>query len=217
MKKAFKLTLTGDNDSFDSGSTYTNFRIDGGAGNDQLFTSFGNDSVNGGAGNDYLYSQGGNDVLSGGAGDDIIVYGGDWKATLSGGAGNDWIADYGGSATLSGGNGWDTLVGTGRDVMIGGKGGDLFTFAWTGRPIEADVRDFNIGDGDRIDLGPLGIWWYDGYHGVTEADLEVNGKDLVVHAFLGDATIMGVGEQIQLIGIADAVSQGVILLDGAKG
>lgn len=212
-----KLTLSGGSDTFNVGPTYIGFNVDGAGGNDTIVTSYGNDTVAGGAGNDYIYSQGGNDVLSGGDGDDTVVYGGDWKAVLSGGAGNDQVIDWGGNATLNGGAGSDMLLGTGRDVMTGGTGGDTFTFVWTGRPIETVVKDFSLTQGDKIDLGQLGTWWEDGYHPITEADLEIQGKNLIVHTDFTDAVIIGVGQQLELIGLPLAISHGIIVLEGGIG
>ncbi|UZE18191.1 retention module-containing protein [Pseudomonas sp. B21-054] len=87
----------------------------------------GNDTLLGGAGNDIIFGQGGNDTLNGGKGNDILL----------GGSGND---------TLIGGQGNDTL--------IGGLGGD--TFVWKAGDTGTDViKDFKVGDGDRIDLRDL--------------------------------------------------------------
>ncbi|ROM66177.1 large adhesive protein [Pseudomonas brassicacearum] len=87
----------------------------------------GNDTLLGGAGNDIIFGQGGNDTLNGGKGNDILL----------GGSGND---------TLIGGQGNDTL--------IGGLGGD--TFVWKSGETGTDViKDFKVGDGDRIDLRDL--------------------------------------------------------------
>ncbi|MGR4976638.1 LapA family giant adhesin, partial [Pseudomonas sp. LARHCG127] len=87
----------------------------------------GNDTLLGGAGNDIIFGQGGNDTLDGGKGNDILL----------GGTGND---------TLIGGQGNDTL--------IGGLGGD--TFVWKSGDTGTDViKNFNAGEGDRIDLRDL--------------------------------------------------------------
>ncbi|MBD9464980.1 LapA family giant adhesin [Pseudomonas sp. Pdm06] len=87
----------------------------------------GNDTLLGGAGNDIIFGQGGNDTLNGGKGNDILL----------GGTGND---------TLIGGQGNDTL--------IGGLGGD--TFVWKSGDTGTDViKNFNAGEGDRIDLRDL--------------------------------------------------------------
>lgn len=55
--------------------TYGDIIMNGGAGNDYLWSSIGNDTLNGGSGDDNLWGGIGNDVLYGGAGADILVGG----------------------------------------------------------------------------------------------------------------------------------------------
>ncbi|EHD20547.1 type 1 secretion target domain [Brenneria sp. EniD312] len=99
-------------------------------------TGDGNDILNGGAGDDILYGQGGDDTLIGGAGDDIL-YGGDGNDTLLGGTGDDIL-----------------IGGAGNDVLTGGAGADIFK--WQSGDVGHDViKDFNAGEGDRIDLSEL--------------------------------------------------------------
>ncbi|MCL2892705.1 immunoglobulin-like domain-containing protein, partial [Brenneria tiliae] len=99
-------------------------------------TGDGNDILNGGAGDDILYGQGGDDTLIGGAGNDIL-YGGDGNDTLLGGTGDDIL-----------------IGGAGDDVLTGGAGADIFK--WQAGDVGHDViKDFNIGEGDRIDLSDL--------------------------------------------------------------
>ena len=62
--------------------------INGGEGNDYIFSSNQNDTLNGNAGNDRIYGNGGNDTINGGEGNDLIV-GGRGQDTLIGGGGND--------------------------------------------------------------------------------------------------------------------------------
>jgi Ca2+-binding RTX toxin-like protein len=62
--------------------------INGGEGNDYIFSGNLNDTLNGDAGNDRIYGNGGNDTINGGAGNDLIV-GGRGQDTLIGGGGND--------------------------------------------------------------------------------------------------------------------------------
>jgi type 1 secretion C-terminal target domain (VC_A0849 subclass) len=87
----------------------------------------------------------GNDILHGGEGDDILL----------GGGGND---------ILNGGLGGDILYGgTGNDILTGGKGDDILhggtgsdTFTWLKGDDGHDViKDFNVAEGDRIDLSEL--------------------------------------------------------------
>ncbi|WP_371928273.1 immunoglobulin-like domain-containing protein, partial [Pseudomonas sp. MB-090624] len=87
----------------------------------------GNDILSGGNGNDILFGQGGNDTLDGGKGNDILL----------------------------GGTGNDTLIG-GQcdDILIGGSGAD--TFVWKAGDFGNDViKDFKMGDKDKIDLSDL--------------------------------------------------------------
>ena len=75
--------------------------LDGGAGNDTLITSGGNDSISGGLGNDTIISGNGNDTIDGGAGNDWLI-GGNGKDTyvlgnLSTGQA-DTIVDFGKNA-----------------------------------------------------------------------------------------------------------------------
>lgn len=123
-------------------STQTDFRIDGGAGDDILRTSNGNDFVDGGKGEDRLYGGGGDDILrsgnhndyvnggrgndfvSAGAGDDI-VYAGSGNDEVIGGGGNDRIFGQKGYNTLDGGFGDDTIhSGRHSSTLMGGDGQD---------------------------------------------------------------------------------------------
>ncbi|MEC8664785.1 MAG: DUF4114 domain-containing protein [Pseudomonadota bacterium] len=90
-------------------------QIDAGAGddvvdltNDQL--GYGDIVMNGGDGNDYLWSSDGNDTINGDAGDDDI-YGGGGDDTLNGGTGNDTINGSIGNDTIRGGAGNDVIYG----------------------------------------------------------------------------------------------------------
>ena len=87
----------------------------------------------------------GDDYLGGGAGDDVL-YGLQGNDTLDGGTGND---------QLFGGAGDDILIGgLGNDQLNGGSGAD--TFIWKAGDLGQDViKDFNIAEGDRIDLRDL--------------------------------------------------------------
>jgi Ca2+-binding RTX toxin-like protein len=93
-------------------------------------------------GNDKLLGTSGNDELTGGAGND----------RLEGKAGND---------VLDGGVGNDTLIGgSGVDVLIGGTGRDVFVFvdiseSTTGTFFHDIIQDFNVAEGDRIDLSAI--------------------------------------------------------------
>jgi Ca2+-binding RTX toxin-like protein len=98
--------------------------LDGGSGNDELYGGSGQDHLYGRTGNDQLIGGEGNDWLSGGTGNDTLN-GGRGKDTLMGGIGNDQLVGGGGNDRLSGGTGNDTLNGgRGKDILRGGTGND---------------------------------------------------------------------------------------------
>ncbi len=98
--------------------------INGEDGNDiidlsSLKYSYGNVELNGGNGNDVLWSNDGDDTLNGGSGNDNIQSGrGD--DILNGDSGNDILKGYDGDDTINGGEG--------VDKMWGGNGNDIFQF-----------------------------------------------------------------------------------------
>jgi Ca2+-binding RTX toxin-like protein len=92
------------------------------------------------------------------------IIGGSANSTFIGGSGNDYISGGAGNDTLNGGLGNDTLDGgTGNDILIGGAGDDILiggtgadSFVWQAGHTGADrITDFNIDQGDRIDLRDL--------------------------------------------------------------
>lgn len=87
----------------------------------------GNDHLIGGVDKDIIFGQGGNDILDGGKGNDILF----------------------------GGDGDDILIGgPGDDILMGGAGAD--TFVWKKNDFGHDViKDFNLSEGDKIDLSLL--------------------------------------------------------------
>jgi uncharacterized delta-60 repeat protein len=111
--------------------------IDGGAGDDFLEGSRGDDVFIGGAGNDTLEGFSGDDTLIGGPGDDRII----------GSTGNDFLSGGTGSDTVFGGSGSEVILGgAGNDAISGGSGSDLI-FGGVG-------SDFiNAGSGGDILLG----------------------------------------------------------------
>jgi Ca2+-binding RTX toxin-like protein len=104
--------------------------IDGGAGNDTIYSSDLGDNVFGGEGDDIIYGGRLDDWLLGGNGNDLLdagstavgSLGGDGNY-LNGGAGNDTLRGREGSDWLEGGEGTDTLLGgAGDDILVGGAG-----------------------------------------------------------------------------------------------
>ncbi len=77
---------------------YGDIIINGGAGDDYLWSSVGNDTLNGEDGNDNLFGGFGDDSLDGGDGADEL-YGSLGNDTLRGGAGNDTL--FGGASSSS--------------------------------------------------------------------------------------------------------------------
>ncbi|WP_439889337.1 VCBS domain-containing protein [Pseudomonas sp. MBLB4123] len=94
------------------------------------------DKTAGTAGDDWLEGTASNDSLNGGAGNDVLI----------GKAGND---------TLLGGGGNDLIFGgSGNDTLTGGSGADKFV--WKAGDTGNDrITDFNVSQGDRIDLRDL--------------------------------------------------------------
>jgi serralysin len=172
-------TITGnalDNDLRGSGGTDNIFggggndTIDGGAGVSYLRGEDGNDSLIGGVGFDDINGNQGSDTASGGLGDDWVVggkdndrlsgddgadlvYGNLGDDTCDGGLGDDVIRGGQGNDTLSGGDGNDFVSGDrGDDTMTGGAGADNFHSS-SGAGIDR-VLDFNLAEGDRVQLDP---------------------------------------------------------------
>ena len=116
LERARYQTGTSGNDSM-YGSKYLNSVIDGGAGNDTVYSEAGNDTVFGGDGSDWILGYDGDDSLLGGAGND----------NLDGGNGNDILLGGTGDDNLSGGAGNDTLSGgDGANYLYGEAGDDLY-------------------------------------------------------------------------------------------
>ncbi|MDZ4871554.1 MAG: hypothetical protein CLLPBCKN_000942 [Chroococcidiopsis cubana SAG 39.79] len=126
--------------------------ITGLSGTDTLLGQSGNDTLLGGNGDDRVLGEDGNDSIFGdfverdsGTGNDTL-FGGSGNDTLQGGGGND-ILDGGGLAF--GTNEVDTLIGgTGADTFILGNG----TVYYRGSVSNAEIVDFNIAEGDKIQL-----------------------------------------------------------------
>lgn len=121
--------------------------IDGGAGDDTLFSGDKNDTIVGGDGKDQIFSRAGDDTVFGGAGGDRInsgngrdlirgnggsdrIDGGDGDDTLFGNAGNDTLAGQNDNDTVDGDEGDDFLAGgLGSDQHFGGTGTDTADYS----------------------------------------------------------------------------------------
>lgn len=152
--------LIGDLTSF--GYTLGEIVIEGGAGNDILWSSNGHDLVQGEAGADRIEGGGGNDVGQGGDGDDVI---GDrfGRNVYDGGAGNDTLRGGDSAGFFSGGRGNDALsLGRGADVLAFNRG--------DGHDSVASIRETVAND--TLSLG--------GGIRATELALRKSGNDLQV-------------------------------------
>jgi len=138
---SFSYTLaTIENLDLDGGvGSHINATITGGAADNYVITSFGNDSISGMAGNDHLDGgEGGNDTLLGGAGND----------SLDGGEGN---VQSGGNDSLSGGDGNDQIyAGSGNDTVLGGAGNDFIDGGSNNTMLGGGNDSLSGGDGDDV-------------------------------------------------------------------
>jgi Ca2+-binding RTX toxin-like protein len=153
--------------------------------NDQLRGTATAERIEGGDGNDAIWSLGGNDTVFGGRGNDILD-GGLGSDRLNGDFGNDLLWGGAGRDRLSGGSGNDLLDGgSGIDVLIGGTGGDQFVFGHGDR-----VMDFNAAQGDQILFHlALGL-------DLQDVTLTRSGNDTVVSAGSHSITLVGVNTPI---------------------
>lgn len=138
----------------------------GGAGKDEIIGGGGWDNIKGGKGNDTLSGQKGNDLIEGGKGHDLIkggagndeLHGDEGKDELKGGNGDDVLYGGPGNDIVEGGNGDDRLFGgDGDDLLTGGAGADTFSFIGSEKNFETLIGDFNIAQGDKLDLESLGL------------------------------------------------------------
>jgi Ca2+-binding RTX toxin-like protein len=127
-------------------------RIFGGADFDDVHGNAGNDTVTGGLGDDWTVGGKDNDWLDGEAGADL-VYGNLGADTCYGSDGNDIVRGGQQDDILFGGAGNDFMSGDrDNDTISGGAGAD--TFATHGEAAIDRVIDFNIAEGDRVQLNP---------------------------------------------------------------
>ena len=176
------------NDTLDGGSGTSYLRgedgddsIIGGASFDDIQGNTGRDTESGGGGDDYVVGGKDGDLLFGDGGADL-VYGNLGDDTCDGGAGDDIVRGGQGSDSVSGGGGNDFVSGDlGDDTLMGGAGADSF-HSFTGSGIDR-VLDFNLAEGDRVQLDP----------GTVFTVAQVGGDTVVT---LGNAT-----DQVILVGV----------------
>ncbi|HLZ77533.1 calcium-binding protein [Phenylobacterium sp.] len=165
----------------------------GGAAADSLQGNAGNDTENGGAGDDIVVGGKDNDSQTGDAGNDI-VWGNLGNDTLDGGAGNDQVRGGQGDDSISGGAGNDFISGDrGNDTESGGPGADIFHGSQDAGIDK--VLDFNLAEGDRVQLDP----------GTTYTVTQV-GADTVID--------MGGANQMILVGVQMSTLTGAWIFEG---
>lgn len=158
-------------------SGVANCTIDGGAGNDILGAIQLATTILGGDGDDEITGSEGDDVISGGNGrDKVLALGGD--DTISGNAQNDTIYGGAGNDRLAGHGGRDKLIGENHnDRLFGGASGD-----WL---LGGDGDDQLNGEGgnDYLEAGD-GI---DNLHGNAGNDRLITVGDSVIDLLNGDS------------------------------
>ncbi len=167
--RAVDVLLGRGDDVFSAGAlgaiTDAGLLVDGGAGNDQIVGSAGDDILIGGTGDDQLQGRGGDDVLNGGAGNDT-VQGDAGSDLITLGSGNDtatWFPGDG-SDIIDGGSGSDTLD------MVGSNVGERFAIDAAGSRVELTRDVGNI----RMDLDHIeqvGVHTLGGADAIAVGDL----------------------------------------------
>ncbi len=170
------------NDTINAMMEPASYYLRGGTGNDRIIAGDGFNDINGNQGDDTIEGgEGGNSWLVGGQGDDSIVSyaGGD---IVYGNLGNDTLVAGSGADTMRGGQGDDSVAGgaggdwisgdLGHNTLSGGGGADIF-HAGAGMDV---VLDFNVQEGDRVQLDP-GVQYAVRQQGAdTVIDLSVGGE-----------------------------------------
>ena len=201
----------------DSVYAYGKSTVNGGAGNDYIFTTGsanrlygeeGNDTILGGSANDTLDGGVGNDSLRGGSGNDHL-YGGNGNDTLYGDNGNDYISASAGNNKLYGGNGNDTLStgGYGSNYLDGGLGNDHLSVNAGNNRLLGGTGNDTLGGGSGNDTldGGLGNDMIFGYRGNNELK-GGQGKDSLYGGVNGagvDKFCFGKGDGMDCIGQSD--------------
>lgn len=225
-KATMSLTLTDGDDQLTLSPTFlpsgkvVNYIVDGGDGNDHInIRNVGNDVLKGGAGDDFLASSLGNDTLTGGNGNDSLYYWEGSGATLKGGVGDDWLLDYSGLSKLFGGEGNDWLTGAGRTTLSGGDGFDTFQLVRAdSSPLHVKVTDFQVGM-DRLYLTPLNRWGESNPLTADNLRFSADGTRLVVEQIGYADDVIDVGNAFDGYTVAELIGVGAVDLTwyGGKG
>jgi Ca2+-binding RTX toxin-like protein len=121
--------------------------FDGQQGNDVIIGTSGGGSylLNGGNGDDFLFSASTTDT----------VWNQSARTILNGGNGEDRLEALGRGSELNGENGNDIIVGHALQSLSGGSGADTFILA-TDTPFnKVTISDYKASEGDKIDLSSL--------------------------------------------------------------
>ncbi|MCA9061839.1 MAG: cadherin domain-containing protein, partial [Planctomycetaceae bacterium] len=177
------------NDSTTSTGTDTLF---GAAGNDLIFGGYGNDSIDGGLGNDTLYAGNGNDSTTT-TGTDTL-FGGDGNDLIFGGSGNDSLAGGTGDDTLQVAAGNDSIFQTGDDTLFGGEGNDLIFGGDGNDSLVGGIGNDTIYAGAGNDLTP---------DTGTATLLGGDGNDLIFGGAGDDSLVGGTGNDTLISGIGN--------------
>ncbi len=195
------ITLEGGTDNMGNFVPFTApATIDGGSGDDLIFSGGGADTLTGGSGKDNIWGGAGNDNINGNEGDDVL-HGGDGDDALTGDAGDD---------TLMGDQGMDTLYGdvtltcsdagtvAGNDQLFGGPGNDNLYGGAGADVIVGEAGDDTLCgndgddflDGDYEDIAPTD--GHDQLHGGPGNDtLNGRGGEDTLFGDDGDDTLSG--------------------------
>ncbi len=179
--------------------------INGGEGDDRIFTMSGDDQAWGGDGNDRIWGAAGNDSLFGDAGDDELnggsgndlLSGGDGNDVLIGGSGNDEIADGAGSdKVISGANNDRIVAGEGDDSYNGGSGIDSIDFSGA-----TAGMSINMSKHWAVGMGTDWLGSIENLTGSTFGDKITGDKrDNAIDGGAGNDVIRGLGGSDKLIG-----------------
>jgi serralysin len=166
--------------------------LSGGVGFDDINGNMGNDTAHGNAGDDWVVGGKDQDQLFGDAGNDLVL-GNLGNDTLDGGDGNDVVRGGQGDDVIDGGAGNDYVSGDrGNDTETGGAGADNF-HSFSGAGIDR-VLDFNVSEGDRVQLDPG-----------TQFQITQVGADTVID--------LGGGDEVILVGVqASTLPPGTVFL-----
>ena len=170
--------------------------VDGGAGDDVIFSGDDNDTLLGGSGDDLLDGGIDDDTLEGNTGNDALI-GGQGDDSLEGGQGEDSLEGGIGDDTLRGNNDYESLHGgAGDDLLDGGQGNDVLSGDEGDDTLEGALGDdtLNGGEGDDVFLGGSGDDLFEGgpgndtMTGGADRDVfqNVNAGDVVDGSETGD-------------------------------